>query len=265
MPAALCRASPRSSLSRSPTLSLRAALCPAEQCAERGHEWSKAAAEAGEPVASFLHAQRVHLAPGVLYADARRERATWLRRAADAGFGRAMSDLGQSYRTGDGVPRDEGAAEEWFRAAIGASGEADAHFNLGQMLISRGEINGAVAHFGKAAVRGSQSAMENMGVAHLKGAGGVVPDAHAAAAWFEASGTANGMHTAARLHRQAGRDERARRWLARAANAGHEGARGELDELWRAERQQAAAAGPPGPPAGASCDADEAGQEGPRA
>jgi TPR repeat protein len=72
-----------------------------------------------------------------------------------------------------------------------------------------------------AAARGSSLAMHNLGVAHLKGAGGFPQDREAALHWLERCGSADAMYHAARLHAELGRSEQADRWLQRAAGAGH--------------------------------------------
>lgn len=95
-------------------------------CAEHGHEWQHAAAADGDPVAQFLHAQRVHLAGAA--GGGPPAKAAWLQRAADGGFGRAMNELGQMYKLGQGVGVDRAEAARLFEAAIATSNETDALF-----------------------------------------------------------------------------------------------------------------------------------------
>ena len=54
-----------------------------------GHEWNAAAAD---PVAAFLHAERVHL--GLPPGEAEREREKYFRISAEGGFPRAANELG---------------------------------------------------------------------------------------------------------------------------------------------------------------------------
>ena len=58
-----------------------------------------------------------------------------------------MSELGEMYRNGDGVPQDLTLAESWYRRAIATSSEADAYFNLGQLHLGRGELEDAIHLF----------------------------------------------------------------------------------------------------------------------
>jgi len=43
-----------------------------------------------------------------------------LRKAAEAGDGQAMSDLGRMYEYGVGIPQDPAEAVKWFRKAAEA-------------------------------------------------------------------------------------------------------------------------------------------------
>lgn len=223
--------------------------------------WHRRPAEDGDAVAQFLHAHRLHqfgvppsrtagnftlpstsatnmpappqggeydvdpqqLQRGEELAAWRlRQRAEWLRRAAEGGFSRAQNELGNAYNTGEGVPMDTKLARQWFEAAARSGQEPDARYNLGLLLLQSGESEArAVGLFRKAAQQGSTEAMYNLGVAYHKGAGGLARDLGQAARYFEMSGDADGLYLAATIHEQAGRSTEASRLLLLAARAGH--------------------------------------------
>lgn len=56
----------------------------------------------------------------------------WYRKAAERGYAVAQSNLGFMYDTGQGVPQDDATAVEWFRKAA-EQGDAEAQHNLGVM------------------------------------------------------------------------------------------------------------------------------------
>lgn len=84
----------------------------------------KAMANAGDPVAEFQLAWVLANAPGAPFA-ASREAARLFRRAADAGHGPAMANLGVLYFEGRGVPQDYVLGRMWLTLA-GSAGFADA-------------------------------------------------------------------------------------------------------------------------------------------
>lgn len=239
-------------------------------CRDYSHEWNAAAAAEGNPLAQFLHAKRAHLKPFIEPADAVEESIRWLRASAEHGFGRAMNDLGMMYKVGHGsLPRDEAIAAQWFRRAIVTSTEADALFNLGKMVLegkasppddlqveldsgtparahARSEASaplvaggsahdltrGALTLFLAAAEGGSSEAMQHIGIALLRGVGGVgTPDDVAACQWLEAAGSAEAVYAAGSIHAKAGRPSNALRAWRRAANAGHAEARVKAAEM----------------------------------
>eukprot|EP01062_Namystynia_karyoxenos_P066186 TRINITY_DN60185_c0_g1_i1.p1 TRINITY_DN60185_c0_g1~~TRINITY_DN60185_c0_g1_i1.p1 ORF type:complete len:553 (+),score=155.51 TRINITY_DN60185_c0_g1_i1:92-1750(+) len=190
-------------------------------------EWHQAEAEAGDPVAQFIHARRAHMHRGVGSAAA--ERARWLRRSAEGGFARAQNELGLAYKDGDGVERDASEAEKWFSRAA-AAGEPDALYNLGQLQVEAGDGERAAQLFREGAEQGSPDAMFNLGVAMTKGVGtpSGEPDAAGALRWFAESaeagfdGSPQAMFIVHQLLAAGGGDgAEAAAWLRRAAAAGH--------------------------------------------
>ena len=214
-----------------------------------GHEWNAAAAD---PVAAFLHAERVHL--GLPPGEAEREREKYFRISAEGGFPRAANELGVLLKD-RGTPPALAEAAGWFVRVIEASDdEADALyfalFNLGTLLLDgfeappplrarlhnlgwlpcehcdggwadAPELALAVALFFAAAARGSQPASCNLGVAHLRGVGGVEQDRPAARVHFERCGTAQGTAVAAQIAEEMGDDDAAARLYRRAAALGY--------------------------------------------
>ncbi|WP_068056557.1 tetratricopeptide repeat protein [Nocardia xishanensis] len=70
---------------------------------------------------------------------------TWYRRAAEAGYARAMFDLGYVLARRDALAE----AEDWYRRAA-AQGDPNAMTNLGLMLQKRGEHAEAQSLFRRA-------------------------------------------------------------------------------------------------------------------
>ena len=56
----------------------------------------------------------------------------WYRKAADQGHAGAQSNLGNRYRTGQGVKQDSAAAVRWYRKAA-AQGSGAVQYSLGLM------------------------------------------------------------------------------------------------------------------------------------
>ena len=83
------------------------------------------------------------------------------------------------------------------------------------------ELALAVALFFAAAARGSQPASCNLGVAHLRGVGGVEQDRPAARVHFERCGTAQGTAVAAQIAEEMGDDDDAARLYRSAAALGY--------------------------------------------
>ena len=209
---------------------------PSGQACEgvRADEWTREQAEAGDPLAMFLHARRQGSA------ERRRQ---WLQRAALAGFPRAASEYGQALvEGGGGGGGREGAAaaaegRAWLEAAARA-GEPEGLYNLGLLEVGpRGNVTRAAALFCEAAARRLAPAAANCAVAHYTGRG-VAKDVAAALAWFARAGDEKSLLLAARIAEagappqlQAAPQE-ALRLLQRAAAGGSREA-GEQIAAWR--------------------------------
>ena len=189
-----------------------AAACPQSDMAD----WNANEAEAGDPVAQFLTARR---------SRSPRDASKWLQRSADAGFTRAVNELGAAFLFGTGgLRKDVAKATALLERA--APFEADAAFNLGLAALrgAGGGEKGAIEWFAKAAAMGSLQAMSNMGVAHFRGAGDLPVDLDRAERWFRRAGDGKAMFSLAAVarEREPPREAEARRWEEDACRrAGH--------------------------------------------
>ena len=100
----------------------------------------------------------------------------------------AMTLIGQIYRDGAAVPRNNAEASRWYRLASNL-GDRQAAYELGAMLV-QGE-NGvtkdptaAKAQFERAAAKDHPGALYNLGVMALQGLDGKTPDYKQAAEYF---------------------------------------------------------------------------------
>jgi uncharacterized protein len=100
----------------------------------------------------------------------------------------AMTLIGEIYRDGAAVPRNDAEASRWYRLASNL-GDRQAAYELGAMLI-QGE-NGvtkdptaAKAQFERAAAKDHAGALYNLGVMALQGLDGKTPDYNKAAQYF---------------------------------------------------------------------------------
>ena len=100
----------------------------------------------------------------------------------------AMTLIGEIYRDGAAVARNDSEASRWFRLA-GNLGDPQAAYELGVMLV-QGE-NGvakdpatAKAQFERAAAKNHPGALYNLGVMALQGMDGKTPDYNQAAQYF---------------------------------------------------------------------------------
>ena len=154
-------------------------------------EWTRGAAEAGDPLAMFLLARRLPEGQGL----------PWLQRAAQAGFPRAASEYGQALVEGRGGAWGRAAEAQgrpWLEAAA-AAGEPEGLYNLGLLEVRPGgNTTRAVGLFQQAAGRGLAAAAANVGVALYNGAG-VAKDVGAALHWFEQAGDERSLLLAARI------------------------------------------------------------------
>lgn len=103
------------------------------------------------------------------------EAAALFRQAADLGDTAAMIDLGECYRSGDGVTQDESTALSWFRRAAEA-GNTSAMVLTGAMYLLGGEgiepdDATAAQWFQKASDRNSAAGMYDLGTMYEDGRG----------------------------------------------------------------------------------------------
>ena len=117
---------------------------------------------------------------------ATRDEMAGLKAKAEAGDALAQYDLGVSYRDGDGIPKDEVKAAEWFRKAAD-QGLVTAQFNLAVLYdhgqgVKRDDAF-AVAWYRKAADKGLVEAQVNLANFYLRGRG-VSKDPRQAVAWY---------------------------------------------------------------------------------
>jgi len=196
----------------------------APDCKAEPGQWHLKEALEGDPVAQFLRAKRSHMSRDFRH-NATAEKAMWMRRAAEAGFGRAMNEFGMMHEEGDGVEQDLAEARAWFKKA--KTTEGDAQYNLGRLELAASppSIAAAVSYFRQGAAMGSRLAMHNLAVAYIKGAPGLAKSDTEAMRWFEKAGNEAGMW---QIHKILARDpeaiQKAEMWLRRAAQAGHAGA-----------------------------------------
>ena len=211
-----------------------------EQCDNDGQRWFGDCAEDGQPLCQYL------LARSLSSRGEDSQALVWMRRAAEAGLGMAMNSHAVDLRSMGHLERAAGrtaqaarlddAAERLFR---GASDDADARCNLGQLLYERadkapssGGASGAaasggapreaqlveaVAHFRAAASLGSSDCAYNLAVALLKGLGGETRNPYEALGWLRASSTVRSLRLAASIEEGRGRTTVAAELRARVA------------------------------------------------
>ena len=143
----------------------------------------------------------------------------------------AMTLIGEIYRDGYAVPRNEAEAARWYRVASGL-GDREAAFALGMLLLNGApgvpaDRAGAKAQFEIAAAKGQAGALYNLGVMALDDKVGGFPDFATAAADFRRAaeaGYGDGAYSYGVLLRE-GKGVpldigESARWLKRAADAG---------------------------------------------
>lgn len=132
--------------------------------------WSRAAAEAGEPVAEYLmgsfYREGPALAGGLPKADPFKA-FEWFDAAASKGNLKAMHNLAIAYAEGIGTDKDEKKAAEWFSRAA-ERGYVDSAFDLA-VLYERGigvpqDLKEALTWYGIAARMGDAPAEERVNV-----------------------------------------------------------------------------------------------------
>jgi hypothetical protein len=124
-----------------------------------------------------------------------------LRRAAQAGDGRASCRLGDHYRTGDAVGQDWDEVFRWYSLGA-AQGDAEAQSNLGTMFL-RGlgcekDESQAVVWYRKSAEQGNPTGQVNLAERYLRGEG-VAPDLAAAFEWFSAAAGQGDMESTSQV------------------------------------------------------------------
>jgi uncharacterized protein len=102
--------------------------------------------------------------------------------------GAAMTLIGEVYRDGAAVPRDDREASRWYRLASNL-GDPQAAYELGAMLLEGAngvakDAAAAKAQFERAAAKNHPAALYNLGVMALQGPDGKTPDYAAAAQYF---------------------------------------------------------------------------------
>jgi len=122
-------------------------------------QWYRQAADLGSDWGMYNYATRLMLGDGV---EADRANAlAWFRKAADLGHAKSINILGGFYEDGWEVEQDFAKARECYvRAAAG--GDFRGQFNLGRVLASEGDVEGAVALFARAAETATPAFLEKL-------------------------------------------------------------------------------------------------------
>lgn len=134
--------------------------------------------------------------PEAIYRDAallatagrHEEAAHMLRKAAELGHGKAMSDLGALYSNGIGVSEDWDEAVKWWTKAVQA-GDSEAIYSVGVYHYKQGQFSKAFLWFHEAATRGIAAGMMRVGSMHMKGEG-VPEDSEEGLRWVRAAAKA---------------------------------------------------------------------------
>ena len=146
-----------------------------------------AKANAGDAYSQYLVAYAYDKGVGVPKDPVQADK--WYRKAAEAGYPRAMARLGAMYALGrGGLPKDDVQAVIWFRKAAEA-GQALAMSNLGHMYAAgRGGLaqdeSEAVIWYRKAAEAGDAFGMTDLGDMYAAGRGGLAQDDSQAVIWY---------------------------------------------------------------------------------
>jgi uncharacterized protein len=169
------------------------------------------------------------------------EARAWYEKAAAAGHGGAMNNLGDIYHSGYGVPKDHAKALELFEKAA-ATGHAFAMKNIGAW--HRNGFGGAPDYakarewFEKAADKGDANAMNDLGELYRYGQG-VTQDYAKAREWYEKAIDKDNAHAMNNLgvlyHSGQGVAQdyvKAREWFEKAANKGNAHAMSNLGVLY---------------------------------
>ena len=162
-------------------LVLLALAVRAPLAAQEAFETLLQAAEQGDPEAQYNLGEAYRKGEGVLKDDA--EAARWYRMAAEQGHRYAQGSLGLAYRKGEGVLKDDAEAVRWFQMA---AEQGSFHFLRLRVLIAGGDRDPAEAArvFQMVAEQGDPEAQFSLGTAYMEGAG-VSQDLAEAARWFQ--------------------------------------------------------------------------------
>ncbi|MEH6716116.1 SPOR domain-containing protein [Parasphingorhabdus flavimaris] len=87
---------------------------------------------------------------------------------ADAGDADAQFNLGQAYKLGNGVPKDLGQAENWYKRAAD-QGHLQANDNYGLLLFQNNRRSEALPYLQASADRGEKRAQYVLGTGHFNG------------------------------------------------------------------------------------------------
>jgi len=113
-------------------------------------------------------------------------------KGAAAGISVAMNNLGSLYENGNGVPKDYVEARKWFEEAA-AAGQPNAMNALGSIYYNGSGVPKDYAQarqwYQKAAAAGQANAMTNLGLLYNNG-NGVAQDYAAARTWYEKAAAA---------------------------------------------------------------------------
>lgn len=164
-----------------------------------------------------------------------------LQKQADSGDADAQFNLGVMYRKGEGAPKDDTIAMEWYQKAA-AQGHANAQFILGTMYdygkgAPKDDVK-AVEWYQKAAAQGQADAQFILGWKYADGED-IPKDAAKAVEWFQkaaAQGHADAQYRLARtyyLGEGVPKDvAKAAEWLQKAASQGHADAQYKLGWMY---------------------------------
>lgn len=170
---------------------------------------------------------------------------TSLQKSADAGDAEAQFQVGRVYLRGDGVPKDEGKAAEWFRRAA-EQGTARSQVMLAGMLLQgRGaekNVDEALIWYRRAAEQGDESAQLALAEHYYFRAGG--PDYVEAVKWYRplaerghpAAQNALGIIVERGLHGEPADPKAAAEWFSKAARQGERKAQANLGRLYHEGR-----------------------------
>jgi TPR repeat protein len=158
---------------------------------ERSYREVLPLAQAGHPLAQFLIGQAYRSGRGVLKDDA--QALEWFKRAADGGNVQAQVNLARSYQLGEGTLKDYQAALKWYLRAA-EQGRETAYIGLAEMY-KRGEgvdADPAIAlrWLTQAAQKDHPAAQYELGRRYWQGRGSD-RDFDAAYEWFTKSASQN--------------------------------------------------------------------------